>query len=218
MSFNIKWKDTFQQLDSLSDKQVEIFANQNIWIAEASDQSKGDKMLADLLTFKGDGILRALFLLLPALNPIKVLEDFFDIFKNIFVDSSNTELAKIDYATRICVAALTSHQYENIEALQDRLKICAARFLNCFITETQKRWSKFGNIDAGKEEFTTKISLDPSRIPRLEYVVFSFGFAKPLLFYELLNDMALDMTSRLQSFMLLKSFLILEVSCTLEIN
>ena len=64
---------------------------------------------------------------------------------------------------------------------------------------------------AGKDEFTLKISLDPSRIPKLEYVVFSFGMGKPLLFYELLNDMALDISSRLQAFLLLKSFLILEV-------
>ena len=207
-----KWRDVLQQMDSMSDKDLEVFANQNIWIAEATDQSRGDKMLADLQNYKGNGILRALFLLLPALNPIKVLEEYFDIFKNIFVDSYTTELVKIDYATKICVAALKSHQYETIPALQDRLKVCAARFLNCFITETQKRWSKFGNIEAGKEEFITqKISLDPSRIPRLEYVVFSFGLAKPLLFYELLNDMALDMTTRLQSFMLLKTFLILEV-------
>ena len=50
-----KWRDVLQQMDSMSDKDLEVFANQNIWIAEATDQSRGDKMLADLQNYKGNG-------------------------------------------------------------------------------------------------------------------------------------------------------------------
>jgi hypothetical protein len=208
----MRWKDVLAQIDSLSDSELEAFSNQNIWLPESEDHSKLDKILLDIKNCcKATRFLRALDLLLPCFNPVRVVETYFDIFKTIFIDSNTQELATIECATRICVSALTSHQMESTPFYYNNLKNCANRFFSCFITETQKRWDKFGNITAGKDEFTQKISLDPSHIPILEYVVFSFGMVKPLLFYEVLNEMALNINSRLQAFVLLKSFLILEV-------
>ncbi|KAL5035732.1 hypothetical protein RTP6_003382 [Batrachochytrium dendrobatidis] len=47
-------------------------------------------------------------------------------------------------------------------------------------------------------------------LPALYHVLFSFGMSKPLVFYSLLNEMAIDPVTRLRSFMLLKAFLIWE--------
>jgi DNA mismatch repair ATPase MutS len=205
-------------------KSSAAYANQNLWFPESCSDSQAkqlDKMLADLMSRCGsntDLLLHVLDLILPAFNPLRVVEENFDIIKNILVESANKTLSSIQSATRICIAALNSHQLESLPSFQGRLRNCAKRLLDCFISETQNRWSTFGSIELGKEQFTQKMALDPSRIPRLEYVVFSFGMAQPLLFYELLNDMALDINTRLQAFMLLKSFLILEVIYTSFVN
>jgi hypothetical protein len=44
----------------------------------------------------------------------------------------------------------------------------------------------------------------------IERVIFAYGMTRPLKFYELLNEMAIDPSTRLNSFLLLKTFLILE--------
>jgi hypothetical protein len=45
----------------------------------------------------------------------------------------------------------------------------------------------------------------------IESIIFAFGMAEPLEFYVLLNNLAVNPEARLSSFLLLKSFLILDV-------
>ena len=215
-SFQMSWRKVFSQLDDISDRDIEAFAHQNAWDPVSGD----DKFTVEIFqNYKGTNKWRVLDLLFPCLNPALLLESIFIQIIPLLLQSKNEELVHIDIVTRIVVKALkyqnqSSSLSEEISEKErifsKRLKQSAKQFLNAFIEESRTRWIKLDNIAAGKELFTEHIALDPSRVPRLEFVLFSFGMGKPLLFYELLNEMAVDSTTRLHSLMLLKSFLILE--------
>jgi hypothetical protein len=196
-------------LAGMSLSELEVFAAQNIW--EKSDAKLSDRIASDFFALYGRSdpstCLRHLELFLPALDPIRVINEYFHIFISILLNPQEN-LSLLDASIRITVNCLKSFIPESSPSQE--LKICAKKFLDCFVQETQARWNTVENLAAGIQPFTYQSALDPSQIPNLEQVLFSFGMAKPLLFYELLNDLAWLPDTRLHSFMLLKSFLILE--------
>ncbi|KAJ3346862.1 hypothetical protein HDU91_006933 [Kappamyces sp. JEL0680] len=204
----MKFKDLLLAIDTTSDQEIESFAAQHTWTE--TDPKQTEKMATEFHSlYNGKRRLRNLELLLPALEPTRVVNDYFADFLSILLNPQEN-LEVLDCATRIVIACLTAFIPEPFNHLQENIKQCAKRFLDCYILETLKRWDTFEDSAPGSRTFSDQLALDPSRIPRIEYVLFSFGIARPLLFYELLNEAAWKSETRLHSFMLLKSFLIVE--------
>lgn len=209
----MSWKELYKNIIDSSPLQtdaLETFALQNPWSPEGS-QTTAEKISSDLLNYNGNDKLFILELLSPALEPGKLLQDYFKYLLSFLMNPN--DLKSVDSATRIVSNALKSH-VPNQSVYEDRLKTVARNLLDCFVNETHSRWTAFENIAHGKCIFDDRIALDPSRIPRLEYVIFAFGMSKSLLFYDLMNDLAMNPQARLPTLMLLKMFLILEDSPT----
>lgn len=198
----MKWKQILAKIDTLPDSELESWAFKNLW---NDVDSKHEKIAQDLQQFHNNpNLLRILASLAPSLHPVKVLQQYFTLLTSVLLDR-NESLERINQSTKIATLALKSEE----EDLAEDIKAFAKRFFGCLVHESGIRWDTFEKITEGTPK-ANQIALDPSRIPRLEYVLFSFGMTKPLIFYELMNDLVKGAESRLQALMLLKTFLILE--------
>jgi hypothetical protein len=199
------WKQIYAKLDDLSDVELESWASKNLWNDAAS---KHEKISQDLLQVNTPDLLRIISCLAPSLHPVKLLQNYFTLLTSVLLDQ-NESLERLNQCTKIATLALKTED----ESLTGDIKAFAKQFFGCLVKESKARWNTFEGITKGHPK-KDQIALDPSRIPRLEFVLFSFGMAKPLIFYGLLNDLAKDPETRLQALMLLKTFLILEGSPT----
>jgi hypothetical protein len=205
-----EWKNVFQSISGTGPLQVQLierFASHNPWNPNEA-QEMAEKISLDIAQYKGNNLLKILDILYVAMEPGRLLSDYFSFFKHFLL--SPNDLESVQITSKIVSGCLCAH-IEPDSQFQARLTIAERKLLECYVNETHQRWKIFEKVASGVSTQFDKIAMDPSRIPRLEYVIFSFGMAKPLIFYGLLNDLAIDPMTRLHSFMLLKSFLILQV-------
>jgi hypothetical protein len=194
------WKQIYAKLDNFSDAELESWASKNLW---NDADSKHERIAQDLQQVNTPDLLRILSCLAPSLHPVKLLRNYFSLLTSVLLDR-NESLDRIAQSTKIATLALKTED----ESLTGDIKAFAKQFFGCLVHESGIRWSTFEGITGHPK--ADQIALDPSRIPRLEFVLFSFGMARPLIFYALLNDLAKEPETRLQALMLLKTFLILE--------
>jgi hypothetical protein len=203
------WKSVFSSIlnGEVNKELLEKFAQANQWYPDVP-QKKFEKIAADLSTYKGPNLLEILGHLYPSIEPGILLLDHFSYFVSVLLNPE--ELNSVESVTNLVSTALRSSLPPE-SSFQERLITCERKLLDCYVIETHHRWKMFEGVASGSKKFD-RIAMDPARIPKLETVIFAFGIDKPLIFYQLLNDMAMDPSTRLHSLMLLKSFLILQVN------
>ncbi|KAI8896914.1 hypothetical protein BC833DRAFT_595625 [Globomyces pollinis-pini] len=200
------WKRIFSLLNDDPPKESIIeFSEQNPW--HPDEITLAEKISSDLLTYEGKNKLEILALLSPSMEPGKLILDYFDLIMSFLVKPS--DLSQVDMVTTIAINALQTHVPSN-SIYESRLTMAARKFLGEYVKEREQRWSTFAKLSLKDSTYNYRIPLDPARIPRLECVVFAFGMSKPLIFYDLLNELAMNFETRLSAFMLLKTFLIVE--------
>ncbi|KAJ3260611.1 hypothetical protein HK103_000221 [Boothiomyces macroporosus] len=185
--------------------ELESFALHNPW--NPDDKNDLDKLSGQLQSIPEPNKLQVLQVLQPAFEPGRFILDHFDYLTSILLNPSNLENGET--ATKLLADTFRTYVPPDSE-YQTTLALAARKILDTYVSETQGRWDTFEQIVAGKSVFEYNIPLDPNRIPKLEYVAFQYGMSNPLSFYNLLNQLAVEVETRLHAFMLLKLFLIVE--------
>ncbi|KAJ3313999.1 hypothetical protein HDV04_001305 [Boothiomyces sp. JEL0838] len=186
-------------------RELESFALHNPW--NPDDKNDLDKLSGQLQSIPEPNKLQVLQVLQPAFEPGRFILDHFDYLISILLNPSNLEDGET--ATKLLADTFRTYVPPDSE-YQTTLALAARKILDTYVSETQGRWDTFEQIVAGKSVFEYNIPLDPNRIPKLEYVAFQYGMSNPLSFYNLLNQLAVKVETRLHAFMLLKLFLIVE--------
>ncbi|KAJ3275335.1 hypothetical protein HDV01_000627 [Terramyces sp. JEL0728] len=193
------------QADPLVLEEMESFALQNSWNPE--EKNDFDKYIAQLQNIPEPTKLRALQALQPAFEPGRFILDHYDYLTAIILNPPDLESGAI--ATKLLASCFRTYVPPDPE-FQITLTSAARKLLDTYVNETQHRWKTFEHIVAGQSIFEYNIPLDPNRIPKLEYVAFQYGMTNPLSFYNLLNELAVNVETRLHAFILLKQFLIVD--------
>ncbi|KAJ3323166.1 hypothetical protein HDV06_002178 [Boothiomyces sp. JEL0866] len=191
--------------ETLDFGELESFALHNTW--NPDDKSDLDKLSKQLQSLPENDKLKVLQVLQPAFEPGRFILDHYDYLISIVLNPSNLESGEA--ATKLLADTFRTYVPPDTE-YQATLTVAARKILDTYVIETQGRWNTFEQIVAGKSVFEYNIPLDPNRIPKLEYVAFQYGMSNPLSFYNLLNELAVKVETRLHAFILLKLFLIVE--------
>lgn len=125
--------------------------------------------------------------LISVLDPRKIVGTYWTpLFKPILTDLS-TDHILISNVKQILIESFKLKDKSSQDFIRDLL----AQF--CHQISTQWDVSK----------------TSPFKQTPIEEIIFEFGLLQPLIFYDLLNEMAIDTSTRLESFLLLKSFIVI---------
>ncbi|KAH6560722.1 hypothetical protein BASA60_000237 [Batrachochytrium salamandrivorans] len=173
-----------------------------------------------------------LLLLLPTLDPLRVFADYFDqllwpvLAHHIHSNSEQYQttqnllitLLKTDLSSSLDVGGVHANGLRS--AARTVLGKCVAEslFWQPDAIPTNAQAGVVGLASTPQSEHSRILAeLDASAGPfrsrvltGISHVLFSFGMSRPLVLYDLLNELAIDPNTRLRSFMLLKTFLIWE--------
>ena len=189
------WKN-----DTLPIAEIEEFVSQN----SHDNTTSGERVLQDLVSlFKQLNIkpeansqtiqfINLIVIILPCVDASGCSKLFWDsLFKPILYLE---QVEVVDAVTKILECSFK----------QGDSKSLVRELLEAFVATTTDQWRQ-ATLQPTRKNFQ-----DPGSFKSAEKIIFAYGMEHPLEFYELLNEMTLKAESRLDSFLLLKTFLILD--------
>lgn len=197
------WNAALAKNSSETLKELNDFAVKNTWNAEES-QSISDWFLASLSKLTDSSrILILLPEILVALEPGACLLQHFEMFNDILKRSIDL---RQNQAVLEMVTVLFQVHVPTFSAYEKRLVTAVSKYLDLYVAQIDKPWRRPFPIE--------RMHSDIMDDKKLESAIFCFGNSNPGSFFDLLNVLALNPSSRLASFFLLRSFISLENSPT----
>lgn len=187
----------FIELKPANLQTVREFAVANTWAKDSLALAERNAVDLHLLYKPSFEFILILKILLPTFDPLLVLERYMCVlFIPKLQHSENFETIENIQSMIKDIFKNDSHDY----------KTHVMSLMLGFCRQSNDCWEKIMSSNAPMH----KINLG-TEINSIENIIYEYGMSNPAEFYELLNELAVCAATRLNAFILLKKYLVLEV-------